>query len=88
MGCCGQNRATSGPPKTPRKSLAAPKPLEKSSEAFALVGNVYGELVLPSGAVHKNLRPGVVIRVKREDLADPRIVEHGQKSSATYRAFR
>jgi hypothetical protein len=29
-----------------------------------------------------------VIRVKREDLADPRIVEHGQKSSATYRAFR
>lgn len=90
MGCCGQNKA-SGPPKspeTPRPVMARPKPLKKSEEAFALVGNVTGELVLPSGRTYRNVRPGVLIRVKREDLADPRIVEHGPQAAQAYKAFR
>lgn len=68
--------------------MQRPKPLNKSEEAFALVVNVTGELVLPSGRIYRNVRPGVVIRVKREDLADPRIVEHGAQTLAAYRAFR
>lgn len=87
MGCCGKGKA-SGPPKAPRPVVARPKPLDKPTEAFALVGNVHGELVLPSGRTFKNVRPGIVIRVKREDLEDPRIVEHTRQSANAYRAFR
>lgn len=90
MGCCGESRAPFGDPNAKPRSVAQspPRPKMESTDTYAIVGNVHGELELPSGAKYRNVRPGVVIRVKKTDLSDPRIVEHGQKSSETYRAFR